>query len=182
MDHAPMLHTCPPHMNQMTLAETDMDFKISLYSIHSLKGNKHYLKGKTPEQRAQPGEEGQQKISWKMLFGLQLDWSIQRLWWEQQYLADEEEAAKTAGFKVFRPSHDAYLSRRKASHFELGNCKSEEYSVRCPQYWQRHKCGGGRCEQQGALSLLSLQLWCLEAFLSTFAFCKLFESHDRFNQ
>ena len=31
MDHAPMLHTCPPHMNQMTLAETEMDVKFSLY-------------------------------------------------------------------------------------------------------------------------------------------------------
>ena len=58
MDHAPMLHTYPPHMNQMTLAE--IDFKFCLYS---LKHNQHYLKGKTPEQRAQPGEEGQQKIS-----------------------------------------------------------------------------------------------------------------------
>ena len=53
-----MLHTYPPHMNQMTLAE--IDFKFCLYS---LKHNQHYLKGKTPEQRAQPGEEGQQKIS-----------------------------------------------------------------------------------------------------------------------
>ena len=29
---------------------------------------------------------------------------------KREYLAVEEDAAKAAGFRVFRPSHDAYLS------------------------------------------------------------------------
>ena len=33
--------------------------------------------------------------------------------YQDRYLAEEEAAAKAAGFKVFFPSHVAYLSRRK---------------------------------------------------------------------